>query len=329
MTKDIFVYIEVQDNNLLDVSLELINKAKELNESRKDFGFQVVGVLIGNKIKDLAKEVIYYGADKVIYCDHVDLEIYNTMNYAEIIKGIIEEYKPEIFLYGGTILGRDLAPRISAKVNTGLTADATSIEFDPNDVNSKELWITRPAFGGNLFATIVCPNHKPQMATVRSNVFEKASRNTSKTGETLEYKYNILTNNAITLVRKIDKVQKKSDITKAKIIVSGGRGMSTNIDLLEETAQNLKGEVGASRALIDEGLCPKTIQVGQTGKTVKPIIYLACGISGAVQHTAGMENSEMIIAINTDENAPIFDVADISIIGDASKILHELNTRFK
>jgi len=329
MNNDIYVYVEHENDLIKDVSLELLAKAQMLKDSRPDFECNVVGILIGSSIENLVESLIHYGADKVIKFQNDGLLIYNTGNYADVISAIIKEYDPEAFLIGGTILGRDLAPRISAKIKTGLTADATSIEFNPDDMTSKELWITRPAFGGNLFATIVCPNHRPQTATIRGNVFEKNTIDTTRVGEVITFDYTLNVNNDIMIIKKVTKEIERKDITKARIIVSGGRGVSKEMTLLEETANHLQGEVAASRALVDEGLAPKTIQVGQTGKTVRPIIYLACGISGAVQHTAGMDNSEMIIAINSDENAPIFDIADIGIIGDAKQILNEINIQLR
>lgn len=329
MNNDIYVYIEHENLIIKEVSLELLAKAQELKVSRTTMDINVVAVLIGAELGDLDKECIYYGADKVITFTHEALSTYNTTNYATVISEIAMQNDPEAFLIGGTIIGRDLAPRISAKLRTGLTADATSIEFNPEDEGSKQLWITRPAFGGNLFATIVCPNHRPQMATIRGNVFAKLDRDTTKELQIEVFEFDFVPNNDIIVKKKITKEIVRKDITKAKIIVSGGRGVSKELELLEETAKNLNGEVAASRALVDEGIAPKTIQVGQTGKTVRPIIYLACGISGAVQHTAGMDNSEMIIAINQDENAPIFDISDIGIIGDAKQILNEINIRLR
>lgn len=326
MKNDIYVYIEHEQGIIKDVSLELIAKAQELKISRFDFNIKIVGLVLGSNIETISQQAIQFGADSTIQYHNDDLTIYNTANYATVIAEIVKENDPEALLIGGTLLGRDLAPRISAKIKTGLTADATSIVFNPDDETSRQLWITRPAFGGNLFATIVCPEHRPQMATVRENVFTKNVQDTSRTGEIVDFSYDLVSNNDIKILKKITKTIVRSDITKARIIVSGGRGVAKDICLLEETAHSLHGEVAASRALVDEGLCSKTIQVGQTGKTVRPIIYIACGISGAVQHTAGMDHSEMIIAINSDEKAPIFDIADIGIVGDAKKILHEINT---
>jgi len=329
MNNDIYVYIEHNNGIIRDVSKQLIAKAQLLKQSRVDFSINVVAIVLDYKTSNLSSDVIKYGADKVIEYVNPKLETYNTSNYSKVISKIIETYDPESLLIGGTIIGRDLAPRISAKVKTGLTADATSIEFNQEDETSKELWITRPAFGGNLFATIICPNHRPQMATIRENVFESLEYDNSRTGEIIHFDGKFTFRNDIKILKKITKEIERKDITKARIIVSGGRGVSNEIPLLEETALSLHGEVAASRALVDEGIVSKSIQVGQTGKTVRPIIYLACGISGAVQHTAGMDNSEMIIAINSDEKAPIFDIADIGIIGDAKQILNEINTQLR
>lgn len=326
---DIFVYIEIENNKIKEVSLELIGKANELKASRPLFDIHVVAILLGKESANLEQECVFYGADKVITFYHEELETYNTSNYAKVISEILKQYTPEAFLIGGTIIGRDLAPRVSAKIKTGLTADATSIEFCPEDESSKGLWITRPAFGGNLFATIECPKHKPQMATIRSNVFSLPQRDETLEGEIISFSHQFTFDTSIRYVKKITKQIERKSIEKARIIVSGGRGVSKDLELLEDTAHSLKGEVAVSRALVDEGLAPKTIQVGQTGKTVRPIIYIACGISGAVQHTAGMDKSEMIIAINSDENAPIFDIADISIVGNAQDILREINYKLR
>lgn len=329
MNNDIYVYIEHEQGIIRDVSLQLIAKAKELKESRTQFNISIIGIVIGSNIEHISTKAIQHGADGTIEYQNESLETFNTSNYAKVISEILIKNDPEAFLIGGTLTGRDLAPRISAKVKTGLTADATSIEFNPEDTESKELWITRPAFGGNLFATIVCPKHRPQMATIRENVFEMLESDSSRTGKITTFEYNLEPNNDIKILKKITKTTVRNDITKAKIIVSGGRGVSKDMNLLEETANSLHGEVAASRALVDEGLVSKTIQVGQTGKTVRPVIYIACGISGAVQHTAGMDHSEMIIAINSDEKAPIFDIADIGIIGDAKQILNEINVQLR
>lgn len=329
MNHDIYVYIELQENEIQEVSLELLAKAQELKASRPKKDISVVALLIGSDLNNLASKLISYGANEVITYENKELVTYNTTNYAKVLSAMVRKYNPEAFLIGGTLHGRDLAPRISAKLRTGLTADATSIEFNPEDDTSTELWITRPAFGGNLFATIICPSHRPQMATIRGNIFTKKTPDFNIQGKITNFDYELEVNKDIRVLSRFRKDIERKDITKAKIIVSGGRGVSKELELLEDTAHSLKGEVAVSRALVDEGIASKTIQVGQTGKTVRPIIYLACGISGAVQHTAGMDNSEMIIAINSDENAPIFNIADIGIIGDAKQVLHEINIQLR
>ena len=329
MTNDIYVYIEHENGFIKDVSLELLAKAEELKASRMYHNINIVALVIGSNIAKVANECAYYGADKVIKYANDELIDYHTTNYATVIAEILTQDKPSAFLIGGTALGRDLAPRISAKLQTGLTADATHIEFNPDDESSDQLWITRPAFGGNLFATIICPDKRPQMATIRPNVFTKNEPDTSKVALISDFSLDIPMKKDMKYVKKVTKKMNRVEIEKAKIIVSGGRGVKQDLSLLEETAKSLHGEMAVSRAIVDEGLAPKTIQVGQTGKTVRPVIYLACGISGAVQHTAGMDNSEMIIAINTDENAPIFDVADISIVGNAQAILNEINAKLR
>lgn len=329
MTNDIYVYIEHENNFIKDVSLELLAKATELKASRPDHNINIVALLIGHDISNVTNECAYHGADKIIRYKNDDLKDYHTTNYANVIAEILKENKPSSFLIGGTPLGRDLAPRISAKMQTGLTADATHVEFNPDDESSDQLWITRPAFGGNLFATIICPDRRPQMATIRPNVFTKSEPDNTKAAIISDFNLDISMKKDMKYVKKIAKKLNNVEIEKAKIIVSGGRGVKQDLPLIEETAKSLNGEMAVSRAIVDEGLAPKTIQVGQTGKTVRPVIYLACGISGAVQHTAGMDNSDMIIAINTDENAPIFDVADISIVGNAQAILTEINAKLR
>jgi len=326
--KDIYVFIEQRDQTISEGSLELIAEAKRLISTR-NFNDEVVGVLLGQNIESLAYETIYHGADRVIMCDDEHLLHYETHQYVDVLAEIVKEKHPAAFLFSGTINGRDLAPRLSARIHTGLTADATHIAYDETDLKSKTLMITRPAFGGNLYATIICPNHHPQMSTIREHVFEKLARDNKRTGNIDYYVYPHKNHDAIKVLEVIDKKEKTIDLTKAHIIVSAGRGVSNCIPLVKDIAKRVGGSLGASRALVDAGLVEKDFQVGQTGKTVKPTIYLACGISGAVQHTAGMEKSDYIIAINTDESAPIFDVADLGIIGDAKAILPILSEKLQ
>jgi len=328
-TKDIYVFIEQRDGVIQDVSYELLSEARKLVTAIKHVHFDVVGILIGNEIKDLVQSVIHHGADKVIVADHGSLAHYSTHYTTDIISDIIKTNAPDALLIGASVIGRDLAPRIAARVDTGLTADATKIEINPNESDSTELWITRPAFGGNLFGTIVCPNHRPQMATIRPKVLDADFFDGTRNGEIIEYKFTPRSIDKVVFKQRILKETHGIDIAKAKIIVSGGRGVIDHFDLLQEVATLLGGTVAASRGVVDRQRAPKEIQVGQTGKTVRPTLYLACGISGAVQHTAGMDKSEFIIAINLDASAPIFGIANVGIIGDAVKILPYLVEEIK
>ncbi|SJZ63584.1 electron transfer flavoprotein subunit alpha/FixB family protein [Garciella nitratireducens] len=324
--KGVFVFAEQVDKEITGVSFELIGKAKEL---AKDLDTQVTAVLIGYEIADLAEQLAQYGADRVILIDDKECEIYRTEPYTHAIYSVIKKYKPEIVLYGATAIGRDLAPRVSARVHTGLTADCTGLEIDKE---TKNLRMTRPAFGGNIMATIVCADFRPQMATVRPGVMQKIAPNPDVNVVIEKFHPEFKPNDQyVEVVDVIKKVSDKIDIQDANVIVSGGRGMGCpeNFKLLRELADALGGEVASSRACVDAGWVPKDIQVGQTGKTVRPNLYIACGISGAIQHLAGMEESDVIIAINKDETAPIFEVADFGIVGDALKIVPLLTEKVK
>ena len=313
--KNILVFIEETNNTIHEVSLELLSEARRLKET---FSYQgdILALYLTSEAKNC--ELIYqYGAEEILLAKDPKFHTYQTVLYAKSIAEVIEHMHPEICLIGGTNIGRDLAPRVSAKVKTGLTADATHLSFD---ADSMEFLMTRPAFGGNINATIICANHYPKMATIRPGVFEKTSYNVSKKQvKEIGIKADFSSN--IRMLNEVKKEANHQDISKARIVVSGGRGVSGCFHMLNDVAKSLKGEVGASRAVVDQGIAYKEMQVGQTGKTIKPTIYLACGISGAIQHTAGMDKSEMIIAINTDEHAPIFKVADLGIVGDAKEIL--------
>jgi len=326
MCKDVFVYAEQRDGELLKVGLELIGKAQDL---AKDLNQKVVAILIGTDIKNKADILIKHGADKVIIVDDPMLKEYVTEPYTKAVFEIIKKYEPEIMLFGATAIGRDLAPRVSGRVHTGLTADCTSLDID---ADTKLLRMTRPAFGGNIMATIVCENFRPQMATVRPGVMKITPNDDSRIGEveTLEVKFTAADMNV--KIREIVKESKKSvDITEAKCLISGGRGLGSpeGFGMLRELADVLGGEVSSSRANVDAGWIEKSRQVGQTGKTVRPALYMACGISGAIQHVAGMESSELIIAINTNDTAPIFDIADLGIVGDVKVIIPKLTERIK
>ena len=326
MCKDVYVFAEQRDGNLQKVGIELIGEARKLAD---DLGQNVVAVLLGNKIKDKASELIAHGADKVVVVDDEMLAEYVTEPYAKAMMEIIQSHNPEIVLYGATSIGRDLAPRVSARIHTGLTADCTKLDIDEE---TKLLMMTRPAFGGNIMATIVCEDFRPQMATVRPGVMKALEADESRQGEVEVVEVNFTDADMNVKIREVVKTAHKSvDITEAKILVAGGRGVGNveGFKDLEALADTLDGEVAASRAAVDSGWISNDRQVGQTGKTVRPELYLACGISGAIQHAAGMENSEFIVAINRDEEAAIFDIADLGIVCDIKKILPKLNDAIK
>lgn len=323
--KNIFVFVEQRENKIQNVALELLGKARELADV---LGQEVYAMFLGNGIKNQAQELIAYGADKVLLCEDKNLEVYTTEPYTQAINQIINDYKPSIVFIGATTIGRDLGPRVAARVNTGLVADCTKLEINEED---HELWSTRPAFGGNLMATIVNPDHRPQMSTVRPGVMRKMPKDDSRKGEIVDVKINFDQSKIKVKVLETVKKEAKVDITQAKILVSGGRGVANKegFDKLAALADVLKGEVASSRAMVDAGIIEHDRQVGQTGKTVRPNMYMACGISGAIQHMAGMEDSEFIVAINKDKYAPIMQIADLGIVGDLHKIIPMLTERLK
>lgn len=324
--KGVFIFVQQVDNKITSVSYELIGKGKEL---AKELGTEVTAVLLGSNIKALADRLAEFGADKVIVVDDPALEVYTTEPYAQAMYAVIEKYKPEVVLYGATAIGRDLAPRVSARVHTGLTADCTKLEVDEE---TKNLRMTRPAFGGNIMATIICPDFRPQMATVRPGVMQKIIPIKDVKAVVDEFKPALEKNNKyVEVVEVIKKISDKVDIQDARILISGGRGVGApeNFKILQDLADAIGGEVSSSRAAVDAGWVEKDLQVGQTGKTVRPQVYFACGISGAIQHLAGMEESDIIIAINKDETAPIFDVADVGIVGDLFKVIPILTEKVK
>lgn len=335
--KGVYVFAQQVDNELGGIAFELLGKAKDL---AKDLNTDVTAVLIGSGVKDLATPLAEYGADKVIIVDDPELKDYRTEPYAHALASVINEYKPEIMLVGATAIGRDLGPRVSARVATGLTADCTVLEIGDFPLVAKEgeeqlhnqLLMTRPAFGGNTIATIACPYNRPQMATVRPGVMQKIAPISGATAEIIEYNPGFTKNdNYVEILDIVKAVSDTKDIMDAKILVSGGRGVGSkeNFKILEDLAEVLGGTVSCSRAVTDSGWLPKDLQVGQTGKTVRPNVYFAIGISGAIQHVAGMEESDLIIAINKDESAPIFDVADYGIVGDLNKIVPKLTAELK
>ncbi len=316
--KNVWVFAEQRDNKLLSVVVELLGEGKKL---AGEIGCELCAVLLGENVEEIAKELITYGADKVYLYQSPLLKNFTTDGYTKAISDMIDEYKPEIVLLGATHIGRDLAPRIAARVDTGLTADCTKLEIDPEDKKIKQ---TRPAFGGNLMATIVCPKHRPQMSTVRPGVMEKAAKDEAYKGEIINVKPAMAESDIRTKVVEIVKSAKDFvSLTDANFIVAGGKGLGNKegFALLQKLADKLGGVVAASRAAVDEGWIDHSFQVGQTGTTVKPTVYFACGISGAIQHLAGMQNSDIIVAINKNENAPIFEVADYGIVGDLYTII--------
>lgn len=316
--KGILVFAEQRDGVIQNVGLELIGEAKKLAAK---LNAPVTVALIGNKVEGLAQTLVEYGADKVVIVDNELLKQYDTEAYAQALKAIIDAKKPEIVLLGATTLGRDLAPRVSSRLATGLTADCTKLDIDDE---TKVFGMTRPAFGGNLMATIVCPDHRPQMATVRPGVMQKLPKEEGKKGEVEVLPVTIDASKIkVKILDVVKETAKKIDITEAKILVSGGRGVGSkeNFKNLEAVASKIGAIVSGSRAAVDAGFIEQSRQVGQTGKTVRPNIYFACGISGAIQHMAGMEESEYIIAINKDKDAPMFGIADLGIVGDVNKVL--------
>ena len=335
--KGVYVFAQQVDNEISGIALELLGKGKELAAKLET---EVTAVLIGYNVKNLADKLAEYGADKVILVDDPELETYRTEPYAHALASVIEKYKPEIVLVGATAIGRDLGPTVSARVQTGLTADCTVLEIGDfplvaipgQEQKHNQLLMTRPAFGGNTIATIACPDNRPQMATVRPGVMQKIAPIAGAKAVIEEYNPGFTPNNKYVTIKEVVKaVSDTVDIMDAKILVSGGRGVGSaeNFKILDDLAEVLGGTVSCSRAVVDNGWKPKDLQVGQTGKTVRPQIYFAIGISGAIQHVAGMEESDIIIAINKDESAPIFDVADYGIVGDLNKIVPMLTEKIK
>jgi len=316
--KGVWVFAEQRNNQLMPVVFELLGEGKRL---AKEIGTELSAIVCGEDLDMITKELLDYGADKVYVADNKQLKNYRTDSYTKVINEAIEKYKPEIVLLGATHIGRDLGPCLAVKANTGLTADCTEFEIDPKD---KKLKQTRPAFGGNLMATIVCPDHRPQMSTVRPGVMDKAVYQKGLTGEIIKLNVVFEKNDIHTEVLDIVKtIGEQVSLTDAEIIVSGGLGLgnSEGFELLRQLADKLDGTIASSRAAVDAGWIDHSYQVGQTGTTVKPKIYFACGISGAVQHLAGMQNSDMIIAINKNESAPIFETADYGLVGDLYQII--------
>ena len=360
--KNVWVFCEQRQGQMMSTSYELISEGRKLAD---ELGVKLCGLLVGDNVGDLAESIGGYGADEVIVCDHPLLKNYTTDAYAKVICDVISEMKPEAFLIGATNIGRDLGPRCAARLHTGLCADCTHLDVDmpiykdflrgastlpeakidgmatakvmgkDHDV-SRDLKMTRPAFGGNLMATIICPRFRPQMATVRPGVLKKGEYNEAKANAVVvePVAFELSDADIKTKVLEVVKEAKELvDLTGAEVVVSVGRGISkdveTGIKLAEELAGLFGGVVGGSRAAIDSGWLSADHQVGQTGKTVHPKLYVALGISGAIQHKAGMQDSECIVAVNKSDSAPIFDVADYGVVGDLNKIVPLLTEKLK
>ena len=337
--KGVYIYAQQVDNEISSFAFELLGKGKELAAA---LGTDVTAVLLGSNVRGLCDKLAEYGADKVILVDDPALETYRTEPYAHALSSVINEYKPEIMLVGATAIGRDLGPTVSARVATGLTADCTVLEIGDfplvaapgkeDEQKHNQLLMTRPAFGGNTIATIACPDNRPQMATVRPGVMQKIDPIAGAKANIIEYNPGFTENNRYVEIMEVVKaVGQVQNIMDAKILVSGGRGVGSeeNFKLLDDLAGVLGGMVSCSRAVVENGWKAQDYQVGQTGKTVRPNVYFAIGISGAIQHVAGMEESDLIIAINKDADAPIFDVADYGIVGDLNKIVPALTEAIK
>lgn len=312
----VWVFAEQRDGQIQDVVYELLTKGRELADH---LGEELSAVLLGEGVKEHAAELISWGADCVYVVDDARLKEFNTDLYSSVVSDLVQEYKPEIVLAGATSIGRAFIPRVAVRVKTGLTADCTALDIDHQ---KKILLQTRPAFGGNIMATIICPNHRPQMATVRHKVLKKAKPAERREGRVVEVTPT-LPDTRTRILEVLHEMANQVNLAEADIIVSGGRGLGgpENFNIIEDLAKELGGAVGASRAAVDAEWIPSYHQVGQTGKTVCPKLYIACGISGAIQHLAGMSSSDIIVAINKDPDAPIFDIADIGIVGDVFEIV--------
>ena len=323
--KGVCVFAEQREGTIQPIAFELLGKAREL---ANELGEDVLAVLCGQHLDEAARELIAAGADRVLYLDHAELNDYLTEPYAQALTQVIHERKPSIVLIGATTIGRDLGPRVSARVTTGLTADCTGLEISTD--GERNLMMTRPAFGGNLMATILCKEHRPQMSTVRPGVMRQKPRDYTRSGEiermTIRFDRSKF---RIKLLEKVSVERAMVDISEAHVLVSGGRGVGTHdgFGMLAKLAETIGAEVSSSRAMVDAGVIGHERQVGQTGKTVRPDVYFAFGISGAIQHLAGMEESDYIIAVNKDKFAPIFSVADLGLVGDLHKIVPALTRK--
>ncbi|MCM3705822.1 MULTISPECIES: electron transfer flavoprotein subunit alpha/FixB family protein [Cytobacillus] len=324
--RGVWVFIEQNEGKIEGVSLELLGAGRKLADKLE---VPLSGVLLGYEIKSLTREIISYGADQVYVIDHEVMKDYRTESYMKAVIQLAEKYKPEIFLYGATSNGKDLASAVATDLSTGLTADTTMLDVE---VEKRLLEASRPAFGGNIMATILCKKHRPQMATVRPKVMKAMDPDPDRHGEVIEEAITLKEDDMRTKVIKIVKdVTKKVNLAEAHVVVAGGKGMGDiqNFQMIHELADTIGATVGGTRDVVEAGWLPHEQQVGQTGETITPKIYFAIGISGAIQHVVGMKNSEFIIAINKDPQAPIFDVATYGIVGDALEIVPKLIKEFK
>ncbi len=323
--RGVWVWIEQFDGEAGSISWEMMGQARRLAD---ELGSPVTACVLGSNVRHIAQEAIAFGADRVFLADDPTLATYRTEPYNRVLVSLVREHRPEILLLGASARGRDLAGAIATEINTGLTADCTGLEIDPE---TRLLRQTRPAFGGNIMATILCPNHRPQMATVRHRVFEMPTPDPTRQGQIIDISAALREEEIATKVVGFIREEGEVNVADAKIIVSGGRGVGgpEGFAPLRELAQVLGGAVGASRAAVDAGWIPYPHQVGQTGRTVRPDVYIACGISGAIQHLAGMQTSKIIVAINRDPEAPIFGVATYGVVGDVAKIVPELTKQIK
>lgn len=333
---NVYVYCELEGTTVADVSLELLTKGRKL---ATQLNCQLEALLIGNGLEGVEKQVLPYGVDKVHVFDAPELFPYTSLPHASILINLFKEEKPQICLMGATVIGRDLGPRVSSALTSGLTADCTSLEIGPHEdkragkTYENLLYQIRPAFGGNIVATIINPEHRPQMATVREGVMKKEILDENYKGEVIKHEVSKYVNNTDFVVKVIERhVEKaKHNLKGSPIVIAGGYGMGSkeNFDMLYELAKELHGEVGASRAAVDAGFCEHDRQIGQTGVTVRPKLYIACGISGQIQHIAGMQDAGIIISINNDENAPINAIADYVINGNVEEVVPKLIKYYK
>jgi electron transfer flavoprotein alpha subunit len=322
--KGVWVFAEQNGSCIPSVVFELLGAGRRLADERKT---ELAAVLFGAD-EEVAKELIKWGADRVYHCPDPIFNSFNDEPYSSLLANLIQEHKPEIVLAGATAIGRSFLPRVAARVRTGLTADCTSLEIDKETGNLVQV---RPAFGGNIMAAILCPNHRPQMATVRPRVMKRGSYDTQRTGEIVKVEAGNLTCRTKVISSEKEHSECRVNLQESDVIVSGGRGIgdAKGFQMLEELAELLGGAVGASRAAVDDGWIAYSHQVGQTGKTVAPKLYIACGISGAVQHLVGMQSSDVIVAINKNPEAPIFNVATYGLIGDVYEIVPMLIKKIK